>query len=82
MTTDFLGRTVRDRITGFRGVVTGQVAYITGCTQLLVAPPAVDGSMKPAEWIDQQRCEVDGEVAALTLDNGPTPGCDRAPPRR
>jgi hypothetical protein len=37
-----LGRRGRDVITGFEGVITGHVAYLTGCNQYLLAPPAKD----------------------------------------
>lgn len=77
----FLGRTVVDQVTGFRGVAIGHVEYLTGCHQTLVVPP-VDAEMKLREgqWFDDQRLQVlDGE--ALALDNGDTPGHDAAPPR-
>lgn len=76
-----LGLTYRDRITGFAGVATGYVQYITGCNQMLLAPPATDGVMKDSQWLDEQRLEEMGALP-IELDNGDTPGCDRAPPRR
>lgn len=80
---NYLGRTMKDRITGFTGVVTGHVNYLTGCSQVLVQPPGVnsDGNVVESRWFDIQRCEVlPGE--ALTFDNSATPGSDRAAPRR
>lgn len=53
-----MGDRVRDRITGFTGVVTGLAHYITGCTQLLIAPPARDGAHVEGHWYDIDRCEV------------------------
>lgn len=80
---DMLGMTVRDKITGFKGVVTGEVNYLTGCNQVLVAPPlGGDGALRGSEWFDVQRVEVDHAFPAIQLDNGPNPGCDRAPPKR
>jgi hypothetical protein len=76
-----LGKTVKDRITGFTGVVTGHVQYLTGCNQALVVPPMQDGKLGSSEWFDVQRLEDTG-VAAIVLDNGATPGCDRAAPKR
>ncbi|WP_309086432.1 hypothetical protein [Chelativorans sp.] len=79
---EVLGTKVRDRITGFSGVVTGRVEYLTGCNQVLVSPPAKeDGSLVAAEWLDEQRLEVISEDRIL-LDNGASPGCDRPAPRR
>lgn len=80
-----LGCTVTDTITGFRGTVTvtGICHYITGCSQALVAPRAKDdNSFVAPEWIDLQRLHVNTDVPSVTLENGRTPGFDRAPPKR
>jgi hypothetical protein len=77
-----LGQKVRDRITGFTGVVTGRVEYITGCNQLLIAPAVgADGSHKESVWIDEQRVFV-VDPWPIVLDNGSTPGFDVPAPRR
>lgn len=78
-----LGATYKDKITGFVGVATGRVEYISGCNQVLLAPKAgQDGSMKSSEWFDEQRLdEVDG-APRVVLDNGANPGCDIAAPKR
>jgi len=77
-----LGDTVRDRITGFEGVVTGRVEYITGCNQLLVSPRVKDGAKQDACWFDEQRCEVDVSAERIVLDNSKTPGADMPAPIR
>lgn len=77
-----LGATYEDRITGFRGVATGYVQYITGCNQLLLAPRSADGTMKESQWVDEQRLGLDQSYPVITLNNGDTPGFDKAPPRR
>ncbi|MBU8543995.1 MULTISPECIES: hypothetical protein [Roseomonadaceae] len=77
------GFTVRDRITGFSGVVTGVVEYLTGCNQALVVPMMQpDGKLPESQWFDLQRLDVVPDVARIVLSNGATPGCDRAPPKR
>lgn len=78
---DLIGYTVRDRITGFEGVVTGFVVYISGCNQALVVPKAKDGRMGDGAWIDEQRLETT-DAHRVVLDNSRTPGCDAAPPIR
>lgn len=79
---DAIGRQARDRITGFRGTVTGRVEYMTGCNQLLISPLAKDdGTLVGAEWFDEQRCDLDADDR-MVLDNGANPGCDRPAPRR
>lgn len=76
-----LGMTVRDRITGFTGVVTGYCQYLTGCNQALVVPPLKDGALQESQWLDVQRLEDTG-AERIVLDNGATPGCDKAAPKR
>lgn len=77
-----LGRMVRDRITGFRGVVTGYVRYISGCNQALVVPKVKDdGSLPDAIWFDEQRL-VDEGMPTVTLENEAHPGPDMPAPKR
>ena len=77
-----LGTKVRDRISGFEGVVAGRAEYLTGCTQCVVVPPVgPDGSHRDAEWFDEQRLAV-VDHRVVVLDNGSTPGCDVRPPAR
>jgi hypothetical protein len=82
-----LGRTVRDRITGFAGVAIGHVVYITGCNQTLLAPK-VSGESTYAEphWFDDQRLDVQpGEPLTLPVaadwSSANGPGCDKAAPK-
>lgn len=77
-----LGITVRDKITGFKGIVTGITSYISGCTQALVIPPIDDkGNRVAGEWFDVQRLERIGKKKVV-LENAATPGCDQQPPCR
>lgn len=76
-----LGRTYKDKITGFSGVATGYVEYITGCNQALIAPRSDGGKIESA-WFDVQRLKLDEDIPKVELDNGSTPGCDTAAPIR
>lgn len=77
-----LGKKAKDKITGFTGVITGFVEYISGCNQYLLCPPVKDdGTAIDGCWFDVQRCEI-LEAPAIKLDNGATPGCDAAAPVR
>ncbi len=77
-----LGSKMKDKITGFEGVVTGYCKYLTGCHQALLVPPVDDdGKMIDGHWCDEQRLEAVGDTV-ITLDNSQTPGPDIAPPRR
>lgn len=76
------GDKVRDRVTGFEGIVVGTCEYLTGCRQASVIAPSKDG--KPAEgaWFDDDRLEL-LQAQAVTLptrqrDGGP----QDAPPVR
>jgi len=78
-----LGITVQDKITGFKGIVTGYVKYITGCNQALVSPQVdATGALKESHWFDEQRLVIDDKLKPITLDNGKTPGCDKPAPKR
>jgi hypothetical protein len=83
-----LGTPVSDSITGFTGVVTGRVEYITGCHQLLVQPPVKkDGELIEPRWFDEPRCVVAkkgglGRRVRDALAGADRPGADRPAPRR
>ena len=78
-----LGKTVKDRITGFKGVVVGYVEYISGCNQVLIVPRVKeDGSTINSGWYDEQRIDIDVSASQIVLDNSRTPGSDKAPPIR
>lgn len=80
-----LGMTFKDRITGFRGVATGFVRYLTGCNQALLAPTVdATGAMRESAWFDVQRLEVDPDVPRIKLDTYtyPGPGSDKPAPKR
>lgn len=77
-----LGAKYTDRITGFVGVCTGYVTYLTGCNQALLVPPAKDGALVDAQWFDEQRLDHDATAETIVLNNGNTPGFDKAAPKR
>jgi hypothetical protein len=53
-----LGMTVRDSISGFEGIVTGRVEYITGCNQVLVCPKSKDNKPAESSGFDEDRIEI------------------------
>jgi hypothetical protein len=78
-----LGSKVKDKVTGFEGIATGYVTYLTGCNQVLVAPKVgKDGVLKDSAWIDEQRLVVDSKAATVKLDNSKANGFDAVPPKR
>ena len=75
------GASVQCKVTGFEGVVTGRVDYITGCNQYLVQPKVkADGTVVEPRWIDEHRLSVQAHVAVLTLVQGDRPGADASAP--
>jgi len=53
-----LGDKVKDTITGFSGICTAEVTYLTGCVQYEVTPPKkADGTLINPPWIDESRLE-------------------------
>jgi hypothetical protein len=71
------GITVKDKITGFKGITTGKASYITGCDKILVQPPvSSDGAYVEGQWIDAGRLEhvTDGVTIEMgevaVTDNG------------
>lgn len=75
-----LGSSVKDILTGFSGVVTGRVSYITGCDRYLIQPKMQkNGDYPSSEWIDDSRLNSI-KKAIVTLDIGHKPGaCEAAP---
>lgn len=85
MKKNYLGLPATDRITGFKGIVTGFVQYITGCNQCLVAPPTKDGAELASAWFDVQRLEFGREQDRIKLPEAAAPsttGFDRPAPKR
>jgi len=80
-----LGDRGQDAITGFEGIVTARVEYISGCVQVCVTPGGLDekGQIRKGEYFDIQRVHV-VNAGAVVLDNGATPGGPQrdAPPAR
>lgn len=75
-----LGKEVQEKITGFRGILTGVASYITGCDQYYVQPPLKDGSFVEGRWFDEGRLEVIGEGIAAESVQAAENGCDTPPP--
>lgn len=59
-----LGKKAKDKITGFKGIITGRAQYIYGCDQYCIVPPSKDGEIKSGEWFDEGRIKVLGEGIA------------------
>lgn len=71
------GQTVKEQITGFKGVITGRCEYITGCAQCLVQPPVrKDGTRIEAVWFDEPRLIVIDKKKISIKQSSEKPGSD------
>jgi hypothetical protein len=78
-----LGTKVKDDITGFVGITTGYVKYISGCNQYLVTPGVDEkGALVESHWFDEQRVKVMESAPSVRLDNSKTSGFDKPAPKR
>ena len=58
-TIDLLGLTVRDKVTGFEGVISSVSFDLYGCVQCVVTPSMKeDGTLGEARWFDVHRLDV------------------------
>ena len=76
MKTIELGNCVKDVITGFEGIATSRVEYLTGCEQIGVTPIIKDGKVQNTEYFDTSRLEYVHEGITLPIDNPGGPNRD------
>lgn len=76
-----LGKPCEDRITGFKGIITGYVNYLTGCDQYLIIPKAKKGGSYPdGVWLDTNRIDVETDAKPVGLNDDKPKGPDAPPP--
>lgn len=64
-----LGDKVRDRITGYEGIVMSKCEYLNGCIQFGVqAKKTKEGKLPKIEWIDDIQLKVIAEKTKLKKD--------------
>ena len=57
-----LGQEVKDRVTGFKGIVIGRTEYLHGCLRLLVQPPLhKDKGLPDGVSFDEPDLEIIGD---------------------
>jgi len=54
------GKEAKDKVTGFAGIITSKVSFLTGCDQYGITPPAKDGKTNDTAYFDVKRVEVTG----------------------
>jgi hypothetical protein len=82
---DWLGLGVKDRVTGFAGMVTSVSFDLYGCVQVLISPPCKkDGTRPDSGWYDVCRLRREsGRVMKVpTFDFGKGPEIKPVPNRQ
>ena len=79
------GVTVKDKLTGFKGIIVGQARYLTGCDQYAVQPVCKDddtGEIKKNSWFDEGRLEIVKGAKQFSEQDvrAEENGCDISPP--
>lgn len=70
-----LGFKVKDKVTGFKGIVTSKVEYLNGCVQVCVKPQTgKDGKMPDGQYIDIQQVEKISKTPVVELKTDDTGG--------
>jgi len=70
-----LGQEVKDKVTGFSGIATSHIRYLTGCDQIGVTPPTKDGKCESIEYFDHRRLDVIGDgINAKSVQDETNPG--------
>lgn len=69
-----LGKAVKDRVTGFVGVVSSVCFDLYGCIQAAVTPPVdKEGKIVDSKWFDVNRLEVTDEKRVMPVPDYPAP---------
>lgn len=78
---EYLGKKVRDKITGFSGTCTSYVQYITGCDQAVVQPSAdKDNKYIEGRYFDINRIEIMSDEPVIEVDTSQHKGACEPPP--
>jgi hypothetical protein len=65
-----LGYTAKDKVTGFKGVVTSISFELYGCIQILVHPGmGAEGKIAEQQWFDVSRLELVSDVPVMDQPN-------------
>ena len=56
-----LGKLGKDKVTGFKGIITGITTYLYGCAVYGLTPKATDGKLGDTLWFDEGRIMIIGK---------------------
>lgn len=75
-----LGEVVKDKVTGFSGIVIGRASHISGCDTYGVQPKELkDGMPQEAKWLDEPRLNATGKSIAMVDERVQRTGADSIP---
>jgi hypothetical protein len=79
-----LGDKVKDRVTGFTGIVISRTEWLNGCIRIGIQPQELkDGKSIEAEWYDAQQVEIlESGAIVLTPQTNPEPAAKKGGPQR
>jgi hypothetical protein len=64
----YLGKKIKDRVTGATGVVTSVSFDLYGCVQAVVVPPLNEkGELLGGKWFDVSRLEIEDDARVMPL---------------
>lgn len=75
-----LGKKAKDKVTGFKGVITSKISYLTGCDQYGVTPLVKDNETADTEFFDISRVIVTEPRTVVKRTNTTTGGPNRDAP--
>ncbi len=76
-----LGDEVKDKISGFRGIVAAKTFHLNGCVRIMVEPTELmDGKPIQEHWFDIQQIEV-LNIGAFQTSEKESGGPQKDPPK-
>ena len=77
-----LGQEGKDKITGFKGIITSRHQYITGCDQYALTPKMKKGELGENIQFDEGRIEITGPGINKAEVKTKSPGGPQHPARQ
>jgi len=70
------GKKATDKVTGFKGIITGKCFYMYGCAQYLLVQKANKAGKYEATWFDEGRVKILGKGVDPKTVQAKDPGCE------
>lgn len=66
---DVLGLPAKDKVTGFKGIISSISFDLYGCIQVVITPKSEDGTMKDGHWLDSGRVTITSRKRVMEISN-------------